>query len=141
MAYASWMQRAGGYLIDILTAFIPAFIAGLYYESTVDAAGRPSTAGRVVDIIGIVVGLAILIYNRWIQGGRTGQSWGRRVMNIRLDGEASGQPIGGGRAFLRDLGHLLDSAALFIGWLLPLWDGKRQTFGDKIMNTVVVRAA
>jgi hypothetical protein len=28
-----------------------------------------------------------------------------------------------------------------IGYLWPLWDGKRQTFADKIVGTVVIRPA
>jgi len=44
-------------------------------------------------------------------------------------------------SFLRQLVHILDSLACYIGWLWPLWDAKSQTFADKIMNTVVVNAS
>jgi len=73
-----------------------------------------------------------------IRSGRTGQSWGRSVVGIELVGEASRRPIGAGKAFLRDVCHILDSLACYIGWLFPLWDAKRQTFADKIMRTIVV---
>jgi len=36
--------------------------------------------------------------------------------------------------------HIVDGLSLFIGYLWPLWDKKRQTFADKIMSTVVVSA-
>ena len=50
----------------------------------------------------------------------------------------TGEPIGGGMAFARDICHILDSLACYIGWLFPLWDARRQTFADKIISTVVV---
>jgi hypothetical protein len=42
-------------------------------------------------------------------------------------------------SFLRALSHILDSLACYIGWLWPLWDGKKQTFADKVCSTVVVQ--
>ncbi|WUN50496.1 RDD family protein [Streptomyces sp. NBC_00306] len=32
-----------------------------------------------------------------------------------------------------------DSIACYLGWLWPLWDAKKQTFADKVCNTVVVK--
>jgi uncharacterized RDD family membrane protein YckC len=78
------------------------------------------------------------IYNRCIQAGRTGQSLGKKTLHLRLLSEKTGEPIGGGMAFARDICHILDSLACYIGWLFPLWDAKRQTFADKIISTVVI---
>ena len=50
----------------------------------------------------------------------------------------TGQPIGALMTFARQLVHLLDALACYIGYLWPLWDAKRQTFADKIMSTVVI---
>ena len=97
--------------------------------------GAPMLIGSVV----MLAGFGWNIYNRWIVGGRTGQSLGKRVTKIRLIGEQSDAPIGPTNAFLRDLVHILDGIA-YVGYLWPLWDDKKQTFADKIMNTVVVDA-
>jgi Protein of unknown function (DUF2752) len=43
-----------------------------------------------------------------------------------------------GMTTARDICHVLDSLACYIGWLFPLWDAKRQTFADKIVSTVVI---
>jgi len=139
MVYASWIRRFGGFLIDAVVAFLPSFAAGVYYETTVDASGAPSALGRTVDLIGIVVAAGVFVYLRWIRAGRTGQSLGRRIVNVRLVGEQSGQPIGVGRAALRDVTHVVDTLAVGVGWLFPLWDRKHQTFADKLGGTVVVR--
>ncbi|MDQ1647203.1 MAG: hypothetical protein QOJ50_3387, partial [Cryptosporangiaceae bacterium] len=49
------------------------------------------------------------------------------------------EPIGIGRTIRRDFAHIVDCFPWGIGVLWPLWDAKRQTFADKIMNTVVVK--
>ena len=93
-------------------------------------------------IIGLIVMLASFgwnIYNRCLVAGKTGQSLGKRVTKIKLIGEQTEAPIGPTNAFLRDLVHILDAIA-YVGYLWPLWDDKRQTFADKIMNTIVVYA-
>jgi hypothetical protein len=48
--------------------------------------------------------------------------------------------IGGGMGIGRHLLHILDALPCYLGFLWPLWDGKRQTFADKIVKSVVVRA-
>jgi uncharacterized RDD family membrane protein YckC len=136
---ANWPQRVLAYLIDGLIAGIPLFLAGFLYDP---APGEtPSGASSLVVFLLYVVFLAVYIYNRCILQGRTGQSWGKQVLNIRLLRMQDGQPVGGGMAFLRDLCHILDGLPcilLPIGFLWPIWDARRQTFADKIINTVVV---
>jgi uncharacterized RDD family membrane protein YckC len=136
---ANWPQRVLAYLIDGLIAGIPLFLAGFLYDP---APGEtPSGTSSLVVFLLYVVFLAVYIYNRCILQGRTGQSWGKQVLNIRLLRMQDGQPVGGGMAFLRDLCHILDGLPcilLPIGFLWPIWDARRQTFADKIINTVVV---
>jgi uncharacterized RDD family membrane protein YckC len=138
-ALANWPQRVAAYLIDGLIAGIPLFLAGFLYNP---APGEtPSGTSSLVVFLLYVVFLAVYIYNRCILQGRTGQSWGKQVLNIRLLRMQDGQPVGGGMAFLRDLVHILDGLPcilLPIGFLWPIWDARRQTFADKIVNTVVV---
>ena len=47
--------------------------------------------------------------------------------------------VGAWRLLARDLAHLLDTAALFVGWLWPLWDSRRRTFADLLLRTEVRR--
>jgi uncharacterized RDD family membrane protein YckC len=138
MSYASWGKRVGGYLIDSLITSVPILIGYVILIATRDSSGSSSGAGFAIYGLLSLVSLGVLIYNRWIQGGKTGQTWGRKTMNIRLIGEATGQPIGALMAFVRDLAHIVDGLPCYIGWLFPLWDAKRQTLADKIMKTVVV---
>jgi uncharacterized RDD family membrane protein YckC len=125
--YANWGQRAGAYLIDIAPNIGLAILAAIFLRVTF-----------ILYFLFLLASLAWTIYNRWITMGRTGQSLGKRTLNQKLISEASGQPIGAGMAFVRDLAHIVDSIICYIGWLFPLWDAKRQTLADKIMSTVVV---
>jgi uncharacterized RDD family membrane protein YckC len=122
--YTAWPQRVAGYLLDVVPVFVIVLIGAI-------------TRVTFVIVLFDLAALAFSIYNRWILGGR-GQSLGKRALNIKLVSEDTGQPIGTLMAFVRDLCHILDSLACYIGWLFPLWDAKRQTFADKIIRTVVV---
>jgi uncharacterized RDD family membrane protein YckC len=146
--YADWGKRVGAMLIDQAPYYIGMIIFFVGYtlwlislaqsaSSSLDfsVGGAPMLIGSVV----MLAGFGWNIYNRWIVGGKTGQSLGKRVTNIRLIGEQTDAPIGPTNAFLRDLVHILDGIA-YVGYLWPLWDDKKQTFADKIMNTVVVDA-
>jgi uncharacterized RDD family membrane protein YckC len=138
---ANWPQRVGAYLIDNLIASIPAFLAVILFSGT-DPGETPSAGASLVTCLLYLVSLGIWIYNRSILAGRTGQSWGKQVLNLRLVRMADGQPMGGGMAFVRDLLHILDGLLCYIGFLFPIWDARRQTlFADKIMNTVVLSEA
>jgi uncharacterized RDD family membrane protein YckC len=139
-SYANWLQRVGAYLIDSIIAGVPSWIGLPFYLASMDANGNPSGAGLAVYVVLSLVSLGVQIYNRWILAGRTGQSWGKRALRIRLIGEQSGQPIGAGMAFVRDICHIVDAIICYIGFLFPLWDAKRQTLADKIVKTVVVNA-
>lgn len=134
---ANWPQRVGAYLIDDLIAGIPAFLALILFSGT--APGEtPNTGAVLVSSLLYLLSLGIWIYNRAILQGRTGQSWGKQVLKLRLVRMADGQPMGGGMAFVRDLAHIIDAIPCYIGFLFPLWDARRQTFADKIMTTVVL---
>ena len=122
--YSDWIHRVGAYLIDIVPYIVVIFIG--------------DAIGHGIQILFLLIGLAYLIYNRWYLGGQ-GASLGKRTLNMRLISEQTGQPIGMLMAFLRDIAHIVDSIICYIGYLFPLWDSKRQTLADKIVNTVVVR--
>jgi len=135
---ANWPQRVAAYLIDNLIESIPAFLAVLLFSGT-DPGESPGAGASLVAFLLYLVSLGLWVYNRAIQQGRTGQSWGKQVLNLRLVRMADGQPMGGGMAFVRDLLHILDGLLCYIGFLFPIWDARRQTlFADKIMNTVVL---
>jgi uncharacterized RDD family membrane protein YckC len=146
--YATWTQRVRARLIDQGPTYLGVIIFYAGYLLWVIELSRSSEStpdfetAAVAMIIGlsvILASLAWVAYNRWMIAGKTGQSLGKRMTKIRLIGEETNTPIGAKNAFIRDLVHILDALTL-VGYLCPLWDDKKKTFGDKIMKTIVVRA-
>jgi uncharacterized RDD family membrane protein YckC len=132
---AAYGQRVGGFLIDI---GIPAGLLAVVLIAAL--------ASRDVLVIGLVypgaavVGLVFLLWNSGYRQGRSGQSLGKLALGTRLVGASTGEPVGFGRAVVRQVAHLLDGLTLGLGYLWPLWDEQHQTFADKICGTLVVQA-
>ncbi len=123
-AYANWGQRVGSAVIDWL---IPGIIASVF---------RAVSEGLYVVVA--LIALVWVLYNAY-QGGKTGQSIGKKALGTRLVRSTDGQPIGGGLAIGRYFLHILDGLPCLLGYLWPIWDSKRQTFADKIVGSVVIK--
>jgi uncharacterized RDD family membrane protein YckC len=150
--YASWGRRVLGDLVDAFlgaVASIPLFVGyAMLVSETVwvtDASGErqidsvdASAATIGVLVLGVVIALGFNVYNSIVRQGRTGHSYGKTVVGIRLVQESTGRPMGALLCFVRQLAHCVDSFVCYLGWLWPLWDGKKQTLADKIMGSVVV---
>ncbi len=155
-AYTSWFTRVVAWLIDYIPAYV---ILGIGYgvlaattdtacvtDESDDAVGEycatgTSTAGMVALVVASLIALAFVVWNLGYRQGTTGSSIGKSVMKFKVVSEKTGQPIGFGLSFVRELLYLVASyICLGIVWLIavlfPLWDSKRQTLADKIMTTV-----
>ncbi|MFI8350953.1 RDD family protein [Streptomyces sp. NPDC085596] len=126
--YANWGQRFLAKLVDMLIYAVP------YGLLVAGAKNAP-----VLSIIGFLALLGLFIW-QIIREGSTGQTIGKKVVGIRTLKEDTGQTIGGGMAFVRQLAHFLDSLPCYLGYLWPAWDSKRQTFSDKVCGTIVIRS-
>lgn len=135
---AEWPQRALGGLIDYVAPGILINLLMAPFQPGIDSAGYYRPGNGFVLFILWVVEIGWFAYNSWYLGGNTGYSWGRKIAKVKLVDEATGQPIGILKAFLRHLCHIVDSVICLVGWLFPLWDAKKQTLADKIMKTVVI---
>jgi uncharacterized RDD family membrane protein YckC len=133
-AYASWISRVGGYFLDLLVIGVPALI--IIFIGLAIGHG----VGQALAVLGYIAAVGFGIWNVVFRQGTTGQTIGKQIIGIKLIRELDGQPVGAGMSFLRALAHILDSLACYVGWLWPLWDAKKQTFADKVCNTVVVQA-
>jgi uncharacterized RDD family membrane protein YckC len=152
MNLASWGARLGGYILNGLSSMLfalPAmisFFAGPreYQECEIDGETElcklPTSTGWAIFAVLAGVGLIafFVMYCRAV--GKTGQFWGHRGAGVRIVDATTGAPIGAGRAFGRYIAHILDAAPCYLGFLWPLWDKKKQTFADKIVGTVSIRA-
>lgn len=146
---AEWWERLVAQLVDSALSSGPELVGLCVMLGTLEAHSFegdsavpdiwwPSTLGIVAFFLGCLISTGVSIWNRWVLQGRTGQSVGKRLLGIRLVGEATMAPVGTARAFLRELCHILDAYSL-VGYLWPLWDARRRTFADMVVHTVVVQ--
>lgn len=119
---AEWPARVGASLIDYVIIVVPYLLIS-----------------RISLALGYLVYIGIWLYLLYMQG-TTGQTVGKKVLNIKLLREADGQVVGFGLSVGRAFVHIVDAIPCLIGYLWPLWDAKKQTFADKILQTVVVKA-
>jgi uncharacterized RDD family membrane protein YckC len=154
---ADFGQRALAYLIDwalTLIGLIPAILGiiliavGVPSEVNTDQFGNTTTsgdanvglvvAGGLLIALGGLIAIGITIWNRVFKMGRTGQSVGKKVIGLYLLDDKTGQPVGAGMTFLREIVNSLVNQVIYIGWLWMLWDADKQTLGDKAVHSSVV---
>ena len=100
----------------------------------------PSRGGNGYLFIAVPVTLfAYLAMYCWKVGAN--QSWGQRICGVRVVDKESGAPIGLARSVGRFFGRYLSAAFLSLGYLWALWDKDRQTWHDKIVDSVVISAS
>lgn len=154
---ASWGKRVGAALIDALVVGIPAVIimvaAGIGTFASAECTFNATTgvtectgSNNFFIAFALTQGIPYLVfavYGTIMNGGERGQTVGKMALKIQVRDEATGGPLGYGKAFLRwlvgaglslltcGLGGLVDA-------LFPLWDNKRQTIHDKAVSSLVV---
>jgi Mce-associated membrane protein len=132
---ASWSARVGAFAIDVLLGV--AVIAAMALLTL--SAPQRGWLWWVFTGVAVVVFVLIAV-NRLLLPTMTGWSLGRALFGIAVR-QRDGAPVGLTRLVVRDLAHLLDTAALFIGWLWPLWDRRNRTFADLLLRTEVHKVA
>ncbi len=132
---ANWGTRVGAFLLDgllVLGIMILSVVVGVVL-STIS-----NVLGNLVIVGGYLGAIAFLFWQLVVQG-RTGQTIGKKQLGIKLLREQDGQVVGGGLSVGRHFVHFLDALPFYLGFLWPLWDDKKQTFADKLLQTVVVK--
>ena len=115
--------------------------AALFIDGVILAIVQGIITVALSDSIGVVYVLSTLIswgYYTYFEGGPRGQTVGKMALSIRVIDFETGQPIGYGRGFLRQLGKLLASIPFGLGYFWMLWDKEKQCWQDKVASTVVV---
>ena len=89
------------------------------------------------ELAASVLGIASVFYFIGFWAWR-GQTPGMMFLGIRIV-KADGSRIGFGRAALHYLGTIASTVIVFIGYLMIIWDKRKQGLHDKISHTYVVR--
>jgi uncharacterized RDD family membrane protein YckC len=160
--HATVGARFGALLVDTFVgavAAVPGFVAlrqgpteitrcSIDSDGNIDFGGvknglcESPTSGTlaVAILLFVACGLAFLLYQSKREG-TTGQTIGKKAVGIATVDAATGQFIGTGRALGRALfGRFISGTVCGLGYLWAIWDPRRQTWHDKVANSVVVKA-
>ena len=127
--YAGFGVRFVAFLIDGVLLWLGSTAVGYMVEAATGFKGVAVSA-----ISGIVVSIGYLV----VYQAKNTQTTGKKMMKIKvitIDGKTPGMIT-----FLlrEEVGKLISSLILFIGYLRVLWDPKKQALHDKIAHTYVV---
>jgi uncharacterized RDD family membrane protein YckC len=136
--------------LDFVIIFVPLVILFVFVEGFDDLeAGRDPVFTSAEDILYTLGWLAVMwSYYTLLDGGRAGQTVGKKALSIRVIRQETGGPIGYPRALGRNAVRGLPFFIPFVGllWVLldnlwMLWDRESQTLHDKATRTLVVPVA
>ena len=157
-AYTPWLTRVLAWIIDYIPVFLIEGIGfGILlgtqetacitdtseYDLGEFCATGASTIGQLSALfIAPLIALVYVVWNLGYRQGTTGSSIGKSIMKFKIVSEKTGQPIGFGMSFVRELIYTVAFFAFGVLWLVavlfPLWDPKRQTLVDKIITTIAL---
>jgi uncharacterized RDD family membrane protein YckC len=149
--YGSPAARLGAWIADGVVALlfqIPAMMvrANGPKRDAICVADRIETPCRVATNATLLAALLLWLFGIGVfltlysmKVATTGQSWGHRFLALRVVDAKTGDVIGLGRAWARNFAKIV-SLWTVLGSFWALWDPRKQTFHDKIVRTVVVKA-
>lgn len=146
MDYATWGNRALGYIVDSLIVAPVMFILYFLLSGVILAVGglggRDTATGLCCFFIVLfpLASLAVGLYNRVYLIASRGYSIGQGIVKIKVV-DANGALLSQGTALIR----LLAQVAMgfvpmlpLLDLLWPLWDDRRQTLHDKSVGCYVI---
>jgi uncharacterized RDD family membrane protein YckC len=143
LAYASWGQRFGSYLLDLAIQIGFAVVVSVILVGPSALQEDNDVSGTLDALSYVVTALASIAYFALLMrrpGERNGQTWGRQAAGIRVVRD-DGKPVGPVFAAWRDyvVKGLLTAFTLGIDLLWPLWERENRTLHDLVLKTHVVR--
>jgi len=134
--YANVFTRFGAIIIDgllFIPFYFPILLIGFMSEP-----GAPMDGFEITVTLFTFLGAFVFgIWNSIIRMGQTGQSLGKRFLNIAVLTKDD-RPIGVGSAALREIiGKWISGMVCYIGYLNALWDKDNQMWHDKISSCYV----
>lgn len=126
-SYGGFWIRLGASLIDSVIVFLILILLiyffGAYWSEDLDP----------------IVGFILFIGYHVIFLSLYSATLGQKIYGLKVINKKTGQKIYFKRVLVRTLSYLVSSALLGLGFLLIIWDKKKQTLHDKIAKTVVIK--
>ena len=140
-AYASGVRRLVAWFIDklILGAVLTTLFAGSWDEGFIfDWWTWENFTFSLLSYKFIKLGL-VMLYYAFMESSRFQATLGKVVMGIKVT-DQNGHRLDFAKALLRNLSKIISGIVLGIGYLMIVFDDKKQGLHDKIADTYVVRA-
>jgi len=138
--YAGFLRRLLAVIIDEL-AFIGVFLLEifvLWILLRISPAIKEATS--ILQPIFFLILIGFQVWNKVYLLGRTGGTIGKHILGIKVVKVENMEVIGMGTALLREtIGKFLSSVILNIGYLMILWDKRKQALHDKVVDTIVIK--
>lgn len=123
IVFGGFWERFAAALLDGIIIAIPQYIIQF-------AVGQ--TEGTVA---GLVIGW---LYAALMESSEGQATFGKRALGLKVT-NLNGDRITFGQATGRHFGKWLSAVILLIGYLMMIWDEKKQTLHDKLAGTLVVK--
>ena len=120
---AGFWRRFGAYFLDGVLIGVVNVILVLLVDQT------------IASLLSLIVGV---VYFATLEGGRTGQTLGKKALGIRVIDANTAGPIGFGRGVIRYFGRIISAIPIFLGYFWMLWDSESQCWHDKFATDYVV---
>jgi uncharacterized RDD family membrane protein YckC len=146
--YAGFWIRFLAWFLDgiVLSIIIQPIIylsgPGFEFESTKNTAGEIQSYSYSFHggdfAIATLIGMAIYVAYFTIAIGRWGQTIGALAVSVKVV-HPDGTLLSYGAACARLFGSILSYLILWIGYLMMIWDKRKQTLHDKMVGSIVVK--
>ncbi|HIH19956.1 TPA: RDD family protein [Candidatus Micrarchaeota archaeon] len=118
--YAGFIIRAAANLVDGIVVILLAL--GLF----------------LIPIIGSVLVILMMLFYEIYFTGKDGATPGKKFMKLKVIRKDGVVPVGYDTAAIRVVGEIISNVLLYLGYLLIIFDERKQGLHDKLANTYVV---
>lgn len=144
-ALAEWWQRGLAVVIDLVVTFVVAAPLSLAFGGPAFERSTNGGSTRVqYNFGGAIASLVVWIVYAGLLNGIKGQTLGKMALGIKVVRKDTGALLGAGAGLGRAAVHNVLWQVCCIPGLLdslwPLWDKERQSWHDKVVNSVVVKS-
>lgn len=134
---SSATKNYAGFGVRFIAALIDGIVVGVV-TGLIDMVLRAvmgDSGSSIGSILNIILSIAYYVYYQ----ATYGQTLGKKAMGLKVVNEQGVTPSMT-TFFMREVvGKFISAIILFIGYLMVLWDPKKQALHDKIAKTYVVK--
>lgn len=140
IVYGTFWQRFAAALIDTIILSIPNYIL----QSIMNTGNEFEELFIYHHFTSAMATYQLLtsamswLYYALMESGRSQATIGKQALRLRVT-DTTGGRISFGQATGRYFGKFISTIILLIGYLMMIWDNRKQTLHDKMAGTLVIR--